>query len=220
MGIVDGPAMSLRASGNVGALCYSTWRGQQVARAKSTLICGMTTPQQKAQDAVGEASVKWSGLLLADQRALWEQYAKSQTLINRLGLHWVPSGYQIYMKRSVQALLIGGAVQTLPPTNIRAIKVLSVVIAAKAAVGEVKIEMTFGTVPYGADVVQVFRAGPFVGGGRRAIAPEFLEVQQILTPFTWDDTGLTSGQYYWYKVRWGVLEGVVSSYWWGQVLVS
>jgi len=178
----------------------------------------MTTPQQKAQDAVGEASAGWSGTLTADQRELWEQHARSQRLVNRLGLHWVPSGYQMYMKRSVQALLLGGSIQEEPPVEIRAIKVLTVTIIAGSAVGEAEIEMTFATAPYQPDVMQVFRAGPFVGGGRKPIAPEFLEVQQVLSPFAWTDTGLLSGQYYWYRVRWGVLEGVVSAYWLGQVL--
>jgi len=180
----------------------------------------MTTPQQKAQDAVGEASQSWSAILTADQRELWEQYARSQKLINRLGLRWTPSGYQMYMKRSVQALLIGGTVQTSPPTTIRAVSVKTVTIEAKAAAGEVEISMTFAPAPNEPDMIQIFRAGPYDGGGRHPIAPEFLEVQQVITPFTWDDTGLTSAKYYWYRVRWGILEGVVSAYWMKQVMVS
>jgi hypothetical protein len=204
----------------MGAICYAKWRGQQIARAKSTLVCPETTPQQKAQDAGGIAAKGWSQVLTAEQRAMWEEYARSQRLINRLGLKWVPSGYQIYLKRSVQSILLGGAVQTEPPISERAISVLTVTIEAMSAAGEARIEMTFPTAPYRPDVIQVFRAGPYDGGGRHAIAPEYLEVQQVGDPFTWTDTGLDSGKYYWYKVRWGLLEGVVSAYWEGQVFIN
>jgi len=219
MAIVDGPALSLRASGNLGAICYSTWRGQQIARAASTLVCPETTPQQKAQDAGGQAAIAWSGTLTAVQREMWEGFARSQRLINRLGLKWTPSGYQIYLKRSIQALILGGTIQTEPPVEIRAVKVWTVTIEPTSSVGEAEIEMTFEVAPNRPDVMQVFRAGPFDGGGRHAIAPEFREVQQVIDPFLWIDTGLTSAKYYWYRVRWGILEGVVSSNWLGQVLV-
>lgn len=220
MAIVDGPAMSLRASGNMGAICYATWRGQQIARAKSTLICPETTPQQKAQDAGGVAAKGWSGTLTAEERAQWEEFARSQRLINRLGLRWVPSGYQIYLKRSVQALIFGGTIQTAPPVSIREISLLSPVVVASVVPGEVDISLEPITAPDQPDVLQVFRAGPFTGGGRRAIAPEYREVQQVASPFTWTDTGLLSLTYYWYRCRWGLLEGVVSDSWYQQVLIA
>jgi hypothetical protein len=219
MAIVDGPAMSLRASGNMGAICYTRWRGMQIARKSSDLVFQDTTPQQKAKDAVGLASKAWSGTLTPEQRAMWEEYARSQRKINRLGLRWTPSGYHIFMSRSTQAQLFGGVIQVTPPISMRAVSVLSVSILARAEVGKASIEMTFPTAPYRPDVMQVFRAGPYDGGGRHAIAPEFLEVQQVVDPFNWIDTGLSSGKYYWYRVRWGLLEGVVSSNWFGQVLV-
>lgn len=218
MAIVDGPAMSLRASGNMGAICYATWRGMQIARKSSDLVCPETTPQQKAQTAVGLAAKAWSGTLTPEQRLMWEEFARSQKFINRLGLRWTPGGYQIYMKRSTQAQLLGGAIQVEPPTESKVILVLTVTIKAGVGLGEADIEMTFPATSYRPDVMQVFRAGPYVGGGRHAIAPEYLEVYQKTDPFTWQDTGLTSGKYYWYRVRWGIYEGVVSHYWTDQVL--
>jgi hypothetical protein len=149
---------------------------------------------------------------------MWEEFARSQRFVNRLGLRWTPSGYHVYLKRSVQAILLGGVVQTEPPTAIKVVNVLTVSVVASVLPGEVDVEMTFPTAPYRPDVMQVFRAGPYDGGGRKAIAPEYLEVQQVIDPFAWTDTGLTSAKYYWYRVRWGILEGVVSSSWYVQVL--
>lgn len=126
----------------------------------------------------------------------------------------------MYMKRSVQAILFGGAVQTAPPVEIIPIMIDTWKVEASTNPGEVDIEMTFPTGFERPDLVQVFRAGPYDGAGRHAIAPEYLEVQQIADPFQWTDTGLTSAKYYWYRIRWGLLEGVVGTSFYGQVLVT
>jgi len=220
MAIVNAPALSLSASGNLGAICYATWRGVQVARAASTLVCPMTTPQLKAQTAVGTAAIAWSGTLTAFQRELWEKHATTIQLRNRLGLAWTPSGYQLFMKRSVQALLLGGTVQAEPPVEMVQVLEVSVSIEASITPGEADIEMTFKSGMTQPDKMQVFRAGPYVGGGRRARHPDYLEVQQVGTPYSWTDTGLTTGAYYWYKVRWGLYTGIVGVDWEGQVLVA
>jgi len=220
MAIVQGPALSLSASGNLGAICYATWRGVQVARAASTLVCPMTTPQLKAQTAISTAAVAWSSTLTASQRALWELHATTVKLQNRLGLAWTPSGYQLFMKRSVQSLLLGGSVQATPPIVMYQVLETSVTITASLTPGEAYIEMTFKTGMTQPDKIQIFRAGPYDGGGRRARHPDYLEVQQVGVPYSWTDVGLTTGKFYWYKVRWGLYTGIVGVDWEGQVLIA
>lgn len=219
MAKVNNPALSLSASGTLGAINYTVWRGQPIARAKTTLVCPMTTPQEKAQDAVTTASQGWSGTLTEAQRGYWEEFAKSQQLVNRLGNHYRPTGYLMYMKRSVQALLLGGGILTKPSLDAHDTIPSTMSVIASPTPGEADLDFSFPAGGETPDLVQVFRAGPYDGAGRKPIAPEFLEVQQIATPFSWTDTGLTSSKYYWYRVRWGWTDGVVSTPHYFQVLV-
>lgn len=220
MAIVDNPALSMRASGTMGAINYTIWRGQHVARARTTLVCPMTTPQEKAQNAVKSASQGWSGTLTESERQVWEETARSRKLINRLGNEYRPTGYLLYMKYSVQAILLGGSLLTAPPLESRSAMPTALSVAANAAPGKVDIDCTFEVGYDQPDVVQIFRAGPFDGEGRKAIAPEYLEVQQVTTPYSWQDTGLSSSKYYWYRVRWGWTDGVKSNNWYFQVLIN
>jgi hypothetical protein len=149
---------------------------------------------------------------------MWHDFAGSKVLVNALGLEWKPGGYVMYMKMSVNALLFGGVIQTVPPVVSRDVMVTSMTAEPTVNPGEVDCEMTVAAGGESPDLLQIFRAGPFDGGGRRAIAPEYLEVQQVATPFQWTDTGLDSAKYYWYRMRWGCLDGHAGNYWFRQVL--
>ena len=209
MAIVDGPAMSIRASGNLGPLCYSTWRGVQIARDRWTGVQPGTTPQTVVWERLRTVVRAWGGVLSDDQRRQWGEFASSQAWVNKLGLRWTPTGYLAFVRLGVEALNLGASYQVNPPVQKYKARAQTVYVGQPGWEAMVRVLMLDWMEGIQPDVMQVWRAGPFVSGGRHAISGEYRVVQVVGPPFSWDDWGVVDQRYYWYRVRWGFNVGIV-----------
>ena len=154
------------------------------------------------------------------ERLEWDAYAQNQKWKNRLGNRWIPLGYQVFLKMNCQALALGGTIQTSPPTTVPfTLPSLWEVLALPAA-GRVTIELSGYPAGQAPDVIQVFRAGPFLRVGWHARTPDYRSQGLQASPYVMTQNGLATGKYYWFRARWGFTIGVVGNWFEGQVLVN
>lgn len=202
MAVVKGPALSLDASGNLGAICYSSWRGLNVARDVWT-GADPNTAKQQAHRALHKTVVQsWGGVLTEVQREVWRTAALSERRMSKIKTVYTPTGYQFFVQLNVQRARLGGALMTLPP-------------AAIDAYTWTIFETTFDNVMFQVDLkfleelnagaaemsAEVWRAGPYDSGGRHAIDGEYRFVKFIQPIAQDNDVPAVLNKYYWYKAR-------------------
>jgi hypothetical protein len=219
MAIVEGPALSLRASGNLGSICYLQWRGIPVARAAWTGIQIPTTKQQIYIATLEAVAVAWSGTLSASDRSAWDSFARVQRWSNRLGNQWTPSGYQAFLKMNIQALNLGGVIANLPPTSMPYTVPGKWEVAGGTIVGRATVELSQFPGGLEPDFIQVFQAGPFLNVGIHAWGPDWRLVGLQSLPYKMTINGLTSARYYWFRARWVFINGVVGNWYSAQTLI-
>jgi hypothetical protein len=169
------------------------------------------------QQAVVQAYFKevveaWSDYLSADQRRRWGEYAAGLTWLNKLGLRWSPTGYLAFVKLGVESMNLVGSYQLEPPVaqvNVYAATITVIQVGFEPGSLSVEIAMGDWAGAVEPDVMQVWRAGPFDGGGYHATSGEFRVVQVVGTPFSWEDNTVEAWKYYWYRLRWGLDVGIV-----------
>lgn len=217
MAVVKGPALSLDASGNLGAICYSKWRGFNIARDVWTGTVPNTSKQVQYQDLLEEVAQAWGQTLDSDDRKSWEDYSKSQSSIDRFGEKYTPSGYQIYMSRNLIRKRWSLTILTRPMHRIKPL-----IATAWSAVWQVSyprayIRMLNQNNKGYPDKLEYWRAGPFLSGGRKPIAGEWL-LKKITDYGGWyNHTWPTPGDWFWYRCRMGRLDGVVSDFVYAQL---
>lgn len=219
MAIVDGPALSLRASGNVGQICFARWRGVQIARDRWTGTQPNIGQQAVVQGYMRTVSRAWSTYLTKEQRNWWGEFARSQKWANKLGLRWTPTGYLAFVSLGLHSMNLAGTYEMEPP--VRLYRALPSVITVSQPGWElmVRVAMSGWAGAVEPDKMQVWRAGPFTGGGYHAQSGDYRVVQVVGAPFSWDDWGLVDGMFYWYKLRWGFNVGIVGVMYEEQVYV-
>lgn len=209
MAIVYGPAMSLRASGNVGPICYARWRGMQVARDRWTGTQPCVGAQAVVQEFMREVTRAWGGSMTAEQRNMWEEFARNQRWVNKLGQEWQPTGYLAFVSMSMYSMNLVGYYSPEPPVRDFAALPGTVYVGQPGAEWFIRVMMDEWAGGVEPDVIQIFRAGPYTSGGYHAQSNEFRVVQVVGPPFSWDDWTIVTEHYYWYRVRWGFNVGIV-----------
>lgn len=203
MGIVKSPALSLDASGNVGPICFSKWRGLSIARGVWTGTVPNTSKQQIIQGYMRDVSRAWSNLLTALQRELWSQAARGQTVRSRVDTLYVPTGYQHYMTLNLQVVRQGLPIEVEPPIKL-------------VPYGFERILVQWNLFQFWVDILfldhfvnapsgfqgEIWRAGPYSTAGRHAIEPEFKFLSYADLIMTYNDMTVLMGNYYWYRCRW------------------
>lgn len=202
MAVVKAPALSLDASGNLGAICYSSWRGLSVARDVWTGT-DPNTGLQQAHRAKHKAVVQaWGGTLTEKQREAWRVAALSERRMSRIKTVYTPSGYQFFVQLNVQRSRLGGALMTIPPVAIdpytwtrfetewNAVKTWVVLKFLE--------EMYIGASEVSAEV---WRAGPYTSGGRHAIDGEYRFLKFVKPVVQSSDNTVNASVYYWYRAR-------------------
>ncbi len=221
MAIVIAPALSQQASGNIGSVNFTRWRGINVAR---TTYVPSYTPSGKQitqRGYVATISALWGQTLSAANRQTWEEQAAEAKFKNRLGIEYQPSGYQLFMRLNVQALVFSMPANLNAPARPDPVYVWKVDAypAPFLNANQVTMEKAF-TVMVDADGFQIFRAGPYSSGGRRPIRPEYRQLTIVWGDYFYNDFAVDDGKWYWYWCRWFFGEGFVGNWWEVQILTD
>ena len=217
MAIVRAPALSLEASGNLGGLCYSRWRGLKIARDVWTGTYPGTAKQIAINTSMTTVSQAWGGTLTASQREAWVEAAREQTWKSKLGDDFIPAGYMYFMKLNLVRKFIGLPVKTLPPTKLTEVYADTFEPYWEPYYDDIRGRlMGFVTGSY-PDGVFYYRAGPYDSGGRRPIEGEWRYMTKKDPNYLFIDTDLVSYKWYWYRAKWYLNEGVTGNFFNAQV---
>lgn len=200
MAIVKGAFHSELASGNVGSLCASRWRGLQIIRDAWTGEVPNTSAQQTYQGHLTTCAQYWGGTLTAAQRQLWEEQARSWQLPNRFGEPYHPSGYILFMHVNMIRKRHAKSITAVPLEIPSPAMGMNFQITVEPSIP--RTYMRFYTWIGSPDRVEFWKAGPYESGGRRALAGEFRFKEGKPAGSLFYDYAVTYGKWYWYKARW------------------
>jgi len=220
MAIVKGPAFSISASGNLGAICYAPWRGLMIARDVWTGTVPNTGLQVAQQAKLTTVSQAWGGTLTSDQRGTWERRAQTVIWKNRLGDPYIPSGYQLFMKWNIRRLVSGLGLKVIAPAEQEWVDVDFFRCVSGGAGTLVRLELQSGGVIVNSWGLEFDKAGPYDSGGRRPIAGEWLNRYRFDPPQDANDHQVVINKWYWYRARCVSKNGGVQNWWVKQVQVT
>lgn len=218
MAIVDGPALSLRASGNLGAICYAPWRSLKIARDVWTGTVPNTAKQVTQQGYLTTVSQAWGGTLTADERETWNGRAKTVIWSDRLGNPYIPNGYQLFMKWNIRRLVMGLAILTTAPgaQDWETVEYLYTTYNVGGAYAQAKL-LDWGAGYPSSYGLEYYRAGPYDSGGRNPIEGEWRFKKRTVPPNRYNDTTVVALKWYWYRARQIAQYGDVGNWFEGQV---
>lgn len=202
MAIVKGPALSVEASGNLGAICYSRWGNLQIAKDVWTGTVPNTAKQVVIQGYMTSVSQAWGGTLSTADRQTWTDLARSIVWRSRLGDTYVPRGYQLFMKWNIRRKVMGLAIMLTAPVVQERVFVLDlnhgVYLTGPFIAVNLRKEVGVGVDGYG---VEYYRAGPYESGGRSPIEGEWLFIDREVPPGVYKDYDVIVNKWYWYRGR-------------------
>jgi len=205
MAIVIAPAMSQQASGNVGSINFTRWKGINVARTTYVYSDPNTPAQQTQRALLGSLAAAWGGVLSVANRETWADRAADQVFKNRLGTEYRPSGYQLFMKWNLQLMVISDIMYFNAPTGIFNVEIEKIEVWM-GVMSEVWIQLT-NSLDMNLDcrAVMIFRAGPFSSPARHPIEPEYRMLNFTKPPAAYEDYPQPTGNFFWYRC-FGVLD--------------
>ena len=211
MAKVIGPGFSQWASGRVGAVEYTRWRGIMVARTSEKGTQPNTPLQQSRQAILTQATKDWSESLSESDREAWREYAKNKKRINEQGMEYQPSGYELFVMVTMRRYMYGYTLSYQPPDVHEPV----VPVEYKCDWNSVTKKVTLGLVKIGGELANFDRQRHFhfetASGGRVPIESEWRSLQ------AWDNTLWTFGwlsleKYHWFKNRWFTSDGVFGNW--------
>lgn len=101
-------------SGSMAGETASRNRGGQYFRTRAQPVQPRTASQQQAKARFSDASIAWRALT-DNQRAAWNAFAQSFTVMNSLGAASHLTGHQAFVKCGTTAVLLGDSLPTTPP---------------------------------------------------------------------------------------------------------
>lgn len=213
MAVVKGPALSIAASGNLGAICYSRYRDLQIARAAWNGTVPNTTLQIGQQDRLKTCAQFWGGNLLESERESWRGLAREVVFQNRFGEPVHYSGYVLFVSRNLNRLRWSYDILKSPIGVGQYMNWSDIIIQAEVAGHSVRFQATGYSSGKAPDLLEAWIAGAYDLPGRKPIEPEYKYVGIDKTPpLVVQKTGLTVGKYYWCRMRLGDKAGVTSSW--------
>jgi len=218
MAVVKAPALSMDASGNLGSICYSKWKGLHVARGAWNGTYQTSDLREEVQDRVATVARAWSGTLNSSDRQRWNDLAKTQVRVSRGMSTYIPCGYQVFLEVNILRLRLGVPISKSPFEGRPEAMLGEVELAYDMPLGEVKINLTEVYDPGSGDYyIDVFRAGPFENAGRHAISGEYRFLKKWDSLSSGFDNTVIALRYYWYKVRWLWEKGATGNFFERQV---
>ena len=202
MGIVINPACSFGASGDVGALNYSRWRGMWIARGKYTLTQTSSAKQLTQRARYTAAIIYWQDFTAAE-RELWTLYASKQRVKNRLQQEYTPTGYHCFLGMAIQAQVVGYSIPDEPPTEPMPYSVFGVEVTQVLQLSVWKIKIDPTEIPTGSTEfkIQYQYAPPFISGARNPKENEWRTGGAWLAYDYWVLVPTDNDRYRYFRVR-------------------
>ena len=202
MAIVDGPLFSGAASGTVGALNYTRWRGRAVVRSTFTPNDANSGLQQAWRAQFANVIYYWNTTLTMLQRSGWEAVAATLVWHNRLGNKVVPTGYQLFCRISLNRIRQGSSISASIPD----LSPPWLITGTYASWDPLLLNLDVGVEGYvGVNPppgYQIWLAGPYTSGARTALRHEYRWLYNKSGVNDYAITGLVASRYYWVKIRW------------------
>lgn len=202
MAIVKGPALSQRASGNLGALCYSRWRSLAIARGVWTGTVISTPKQVTQQGKLTAVAQAWGQLLSPGQRQTWVERAVTVVWSDRFGEPYIPTSYQLFMKWNVRRKVMGLGILLDAPVVEEWVFVQWLKITVAPGTPCTRLWLLQDDVAmvesYG---IEYWKAGPYNSGGRNPLAGEWRFLTRKVPPAYYRDNDVIVGKWYWYRAR-------------------
>lgn len=225
MAVVKAPALSLDASGNVGGIQYSKWRGMHIAREVAPGTQPNTALQQAVQSKLSTVITAWGSTLTEVQRQAWRDYAKDQVWMTKLKDPYIPTGYHVFVKHNCIRQQMGLSVLTVPIVDtknpdVMLIDVPNEGLSLKQTLRLLASESCVPPDYAEADKYEFFQAGPYDSPGRQPIDGEWRLVEIVAEDTDAETDALTTGKYYWFKGRTMLNSGKVGNFFRTQVYVE
>lgn len=212
MAIVHSPALSLAASGCVGGINYTRWRGRSVARVRNPCVQTSTPDQLVCRGYMTALSQAWGTTMTAAQRQAWSDAAAQVRYPDRLGTKRNPNGYNLYLKWNLQRLNYGYALPEYEPLRryIPAWKDCLVVYAPSYP----RVQLFLRTLISGDvyDGWDVWRTPGWTSAGRNPIDPDWRLIGQKKTAGAYNDYTVGFSNWYWYRCRFFTSSGEVGGF--------
>lgn len=106
--------INIPTRGSIGNVTHSANRSGQIQRQRAVPSQPRTVSQMAQRSRLGSMSAGWRGLT-DPQRAAWNAFATSFTVVNSLGTSGHLTGHQCYVKVNTVLLLLGTAAVAVPP---------------------------------------------------------------------------------------------------------
>ena len=211
MAKVISPGLSIWAAGRIGGIEYTRWRGLMIARDSKKGVQPNTTKQINQQNRLITVSQYWSGTLTGEERQAWEEHARHIIVKNRQGMPYHPTGYQNFVTVNLRRLVWAFAISALPLERSAIVPPVVLYANYDPTPGELTIGLTdTNGIPVTFDRQWFYIFGP-ANSGRKPTEGEWRCYQR------WDNSlwvwgGLTTGKYYWFRVRWFQQDGTIGNW--------
>lgn len=191
MAKVVGPLHSSEARGSVGSLCYVTWRGIHVVKARAGPTIQYSAAQVALRAKAALATASWQALTDA-QRDLWYTYANAHVDVDWTGNPQRLTGYNWYIRANVRAQLLGAPIRTSPPTVV--VDDLLTDLVASAGGGGLIITWNYDPWPPQAGLyLEIYGVGPHSPGRHPTIKQCHRAGHDIAEGLFWTWTPLDAG---------------------------
>lgn len=200
MAVVKFPALSFEASGNVGDINYTTWRGRAVVRATFTFSDPNTSAQQQVRAKLTTLSQAWGQTLTAAERETWHERAAVERFPDRFGELRNPTGYNLFIKWNMILLQIGVGMNKSALAGILNTRPSELSVQDKVTNGRITVNLkSFANITPDAIARAYYLAGPYDSQGRRPIKPEYRFAGFSTGAGAFQINGLTLTKWYWAK---------------------
>ncbi|MBA7661773.1 hypothetical protein ES703_69793 [subsurface metagenome] len=218
MAKVQSPLMSLLASGSIGGMVYSVWRGINTVRVKQQPVERHLPGQPRNRALLGYLSRAW-GLLTDNQRQLWRDYATEHKYPDGFGGVFTLTGSQMYNALNHNAIRTKGGLfeQDEPPMIDPAASIaLFDAVTGVTNPGEVDLSWDHIGVADSDDLNEIWISPPLGSEGKVNVDSRMrFEVSIGGDELLITVAGLVEGAWYWFKARYIDQFGQKTAWLWG-----
>jgi hypothetical protein len=216
MATVKDPLHSIQARGSVEGVTYSLWRGLNTARRKARPVRRARRSQPNNRSILGQLARMFSDLTIPQMEA-WENWATNHPEGDKYGGTFLLSAIQAFIKLNHTAFRLFGVKYDDPPVADPVAACDTLAVAAGLTPGDCDLTWTHIGTGVAADLNEVQIAGPFMSKGRRSVFSRFRYIEDVAGNLLVDTVGgLTEQMWYWFRVRYIDMHGMVTNWVYGQ----